>query len=460
MAAATCEVCFPLFLVLLLWVELKTKKQEEEAHTSMDNYEKGPTLGEGTFGRVFRATNRRTGRLVAIKKIRMGKAKEGVNVTAIREIKFLKELQHKNVIELIEVFPHKRNLYLVYEYMTSDLEAIIKDKANVRLKTGDIKAYMQAILEGLAACHRYWIMHRDVKPNNILLGPGGEVKLADFGAGRIFGSPNDRKFTTQVFARWYRAPELLFDSQRYSSAVDMWAVGCVFAELMLRRPWLPGNNDLEQLSLIFDALGTPTEEQWPGMKALPTASQVVFKPIPAPSAVSLRQLFRCDADAIDLLQHFLCFDPSRRITAEEALKHEYFQNSPKPTVCRDLPRPAVPLGGEQSQGGGAGGIGLSEMDGSQNGVNENFLEGIRRSSFPPESSKQSQEQATGDVRMSLPADVKMQENEQTPAGANGHDFGKRDSMEVERPQLGSADKAYLRKRKLDMDKAFLEAAND
>ena len=102
MAAATCEVCFPLFLVLLLWVELKTKKQEEEAHTSMDNYEKGPTLGEGTFGRVFRATNRRTGRLVAIKKIRMGKAKEGVNVTAIREIKFLKELQHKNVIELIE----------------------------------------------------------------------------------------------------------------------------------------------------------------------------------------------------------------------------------------------------------------------------------------------------------------------------------------------------------------------
>ncbi|QDZ17652.1 CDK activating kinase [Chloropicon primus] len=439
----------------------------------MENYEKGPTLGEGTFGRVFRAKDRRTGRLVAIKKIRMGKAKEGVNVTAIREIKFLKELQHKNVIELIDVFPHKRNLYLVYEYMTSDLEAIIKDKANIRLKLGDIKAYMQAILEGLAACHRYWIMHRDVKPNNILLGPEGQIKLADFGAGRIFGSPNDRKFTTQVFARWYRAPELLFDSQRYSSAVDMWAVGCVFAELMLRRPWLPGNNDLEQLSLIFDALGTPTEEQWPGMKSLPTASQVVFKPIAPPSAASLRQLFRCDADAVDLLQQLLCFDPSRRISAEHALKHPYFKSNPRATKYADLPKPTVPFGEERT----AANQGLGEqVEGSKgeggeyngDGLGKNFLEGIRRSSFPPAASDQmqrdqTQKESTSGMRMSLPADVKIQENQQTPnILKNGHDdeFGKRDSMELERPQLGSADKAYLRKRKLDMDQAFLEASND
>mgnify|MGYP003304809339 CR=1 FL=1 len=148
---------------------------------AMEHYEKGPTLGEGTFGRVFAATDKRTGRRVAIKKIRMGKAKEGVNVTAIREIKFLRELQHENVIELIDVFPHKRNLYLVYEYMTSDLEAVIKDKANLRLREADVKAYMRAILQGLAACHGHWIMHRDVKPNNILLGPSGQVKLADFG---------------------------------------------------------------------------------------------------------------------------------------------------------------------------------------------------------------------------------------------------------------------------------------
>ena len=429
---------------------------------AMENYEKGPTLGEGTFGRVFRAKDKRTGRLVAIKKIRMGKAKEGVNVTAIREIKFLKELQHKNVIELIDVFPHKRNLYLVYEYMTSDLEAIIKDKANIRLKSADIKAYMQAILEGLAACHRYWIMHRDVKPNNILLGPEGQVKLADFGAGRVFGSPNDRKFTTQVFARWYRAPELLFDSQVYSSAVDMWAAGCVFAELMLRRPWLPGNNDLEQLSLIFDALGTPTEEQWPGMKSLPTASQVIFKPIAAPTSVSLRQLFRCDADAIDLLQQFLCFDPSRRITAEQALKHEYFRNSPKPTSFGDLPKPTVPFGEQAGERGGDGaGMADTDPNGGENGkggVTESFLEGIRRSSFPPVASQQDQGKPSTEARMSLPADVKMQENQRTPQISNG--FGKRDSMDVERPQIGSADKAYLRKRKLDMDKAFLDASND
>ena len=348
--------------------------------------------------------------------------------------------------------------------MTSDLEAIIKDKANIRLKTGDIKAYMQAILEGLAACHRHWIMHRDVKPNNILLGPQGQVKLADFGAGRIFGSPNDRKFTTQVFARWYRAPELLFDSQRYSSAVDMWAVGCVFAELMLRRPWLPGNNDLEQLSMIFDALGTPTEEQWPGMKSLPTASQVVFKPIAAPSAVSLRQLFKCDADALDLLQHFLCFDPSRRITAEEALKHQYFKNDPQPTANSKLPKPSAL---NSSAGGQLSGDTNrpKEMEGTQgdtnNGINGNFLEGIRRSSFPPDANKQQvQEHSKQPMSAMRAADIKNQNRDEQTPNTNGHTFGKRDSMEVERPKLDSADKAYLRKRKLDMDKAFLEASNE
>ena len=427
----------------------------------MEHYEKGPTLGEGTFGRVFAATDKRTGRRVAIKKIRMGKAKEGVNVTAIREIKFLRELQHENVIELIDVFPHKRNLYLVYEYMTSDLEAVIKDKANLRLREGDVKAYMRAILQGLAACHGHWIMHRDVKPNNILLGPSGQVKLADFGAGRVFGSPNDKKFTTQVFARWYRAPELLFDSQLYSSAVDMWAVGCVFAELMLRRPWLPGNNDLEQLSLIFEALGTPTEEQWPGMKSLPTASQVVFKPIASPTAASLRQLFRCGADAVDLLQQLLCFDPSRRMSAEQALRHEYFGNEPAATPWADLPRPAVPFG-EEGSSRPQGGAREAAEAGAGAGNNGHLLQGVRRSSFPPEGD--CARDATGvkasasEVRMSLPAEMKMGENERTPVlGGNGH----RDSLEAgERPQLGSADKNYLRKRKLDMDRAFELASND
>ena len=447
----------------------------------MEHYEKGPTLGEGTFGRVFKAKDLRSGRLVAIKKIRMGNAKEGVNVTALREIKFLKELKHPNVIELVDVFPHKRNLNVVYEYMTSDLEAIIRDKAT-RLRTGDVKAYMQLILRGVAACHRYWIIHRDIKPNNILLSPTGQVKLADFGAGRIFGSPNDRKFTTQVFARWYRAPELLFDSERYTSAVDLWAVGCVFAELMLRKPWLPANNDLQQLTMIFEALGTPTEEQWPGMKALPTASQMAFKPMPAPTQASLRQTFRCDADAADLLQRLLCYDPSRRITAMDALEHPYFHNSVPPTDAAHLPRPPAfvkdegegegPLEPPTFAEGTAGeGEGANAGKGSGEGKASKVVvpEAKRRCSFPPER----RPQEGGDLFKRWSASALRPAGPQaggpaahgpsvgeTPiTGGRDHVYDKRESMEVERPHLGSADKNYLRKRKLDMDMAFQEASN-
>ena len=181
----------------------------------------------------------------------------------LREIMLLQELQHENVIELIDVFPHKRNLYLVYEYMTSDLEAVIKDKANLRLREADVKAYMRAILQGLAACHGHWIMHRDVKPNNILLGPSGQVKLADFGAGRVFGSPNDKKFTTQVFARWYRAPEVLLRATNYSSPIDVFAMGCIMAELMTLRPLFPGSSEADQIYKICSVLGSPTMRTWP-----------------------------------------------------------------------------------------------------------------------------------------------------------------------------------------------------
>jgi cyclin-dependent kinase 7 len=168
----------------------------EQPKKVADRYLKREVLGQGTYGVVFKATDTKNGETVAIKKIRLGKEKEGVNVTALREIKLLKELKHPHIIELIDAFPHKENLHIVFEFMETDLEAVIRDR-NLYLSPGDVKSYLQMILKGLEYCHGKWVLHRDMKPNNLLIGPNGQLKLADFGLARIFGSPG-RKFTHQV----------------------------------------------------------------------------------------------------------------------------------------------------------------------------------------------------------------------------------------------------------------------
>ncbi|KAH7549377.1 hypothetical protein ACOSP7_025873 [Xanthoceras sorbifolium] len=299
-----------------------------------DRYLKREVLGEGTYGVVYKAIDTKTGQTVAIKKIRLGKQKEGVNFTALREIKLLKELKDPNIIELIDAFPHKGNLHLVFEFMETDLETVIRN-TNIFLSPADIKSYMQMTLKGLAFCHKKWVLHRDMKPNNLLIGPHGQLKLADFGLARIFGSP-DRKFTHQVFARWYRAPELLFGAKQYGAGVDVWAAGCIFAELLNRRPFLQGTSDIDQLGKIFAALGTATASQWPDLAYLP--DYVEYQYVAAPP---LRSLFpTASDDALDLLSKMLTYDPKARITAQQALEHRYFSSAPLPTEPDKLPRPA------------------------------------------------------------------------------------------------------------------------
>ena len=317
-------------------------------------YLKGAVLGEGTFGVVTKAEDTLTRKAVAIKKIRLGKYKEGVNFTAIREIKLLQELRHPHVIELVDVFPHKRNLHLVFECCESDLEAVVKDKF-LPLGVPEIKSYVQMTLKAVAYCHSCWVLHRDLKPNNLLIAPNGALKLADFGLARVFGSPN-RRFTHQVFARWYRAPELLLGSKIYGPGVDLWAVGCIFAELMLRRPFVPGSSDIDQLGRIYQQLGTPTEETWPGHKNLPDYME--FSRVPPPP---LRDAFpSAPPEALDLLAKLTAFDPNRRVTAEEALKHPYFAAPPLATPFPELPRPTHTFG----EGGGGGGGGRGGDGGS------------------------------------------------------------------------------------------------
>ncbi|KAH7533332.1 hypothetical protein FEM48_Zijuj04G0119700 [Ziziphus jujuba var. spinosa] len=296
-------------------------------------YLKREILGEGTYGVVYKAINKETGQTVAIKKIRLGKQKEGVNFTALREIKLLRELKDPNIIELIDAYPHKGNLHLVFEFMETDLEAVIRDR-NLFLSPADIKSYLQMTLKGLSYCHKKWVLHRDMKPNNLLIGPNGQLKLADFGLARLFGSP-DRRFTHQVFARWYRAPELLFGTKQYGSGVDVWAAACIFAELLLRRPFLQGSSDIDQLGKVFAAFGTPTASQWPDMVYLP--DYVEYQYVPAPP---LRSLFpMASDDAIDLIAKMFTYDPKARISVLQALEHRYFSSAPLPTIPNKLPRP-------------------------------------------------------------------------------------------------------------------------
>ncbi|KAF5276499.1 hypothetical protein FQA39_LY06568, partial [Lamprigera yunnana] len=176
------------------------------------------------------------------------------------------------------------NVSLVFDFMDTDLEVIIKDNMII-LTTANIKSYMIQTLQGLEYLHLNWILHRDLKPNNLLVNQNGVLKIADFGLAKLYGSPN-RINTHQVVTRWYRSPELLFGAKQYSVGVDMWAVGCILAELMLRLPFLPGESDLDQLTKIFQVFGNPTEQNWPGAKTL--SDYVEFKPYPP---MSLKNIF-------------------------------------------------------------------------------------------------------------------------------------------------------------------------
>ncbi|XP_055844792.1 cyclin-dependent kinase 7 [Episyrphus balteatus] len=302
----------------------------------LQRYEKIDFLGEGQFATVYKARDIHTDDIVAVKKIKIGsreEAQDGINRTALREIKLLHELQHENVIGLVDVFGHKSNVSLVFDFMDTDLEIIIKDPKIV-LTQGNIKAYMIMTLQGLEYLHMNWILHRDLKPNNLLVNSKGVLKIGDFGLAKFFGSPS-RIYTHQVVTRWYRAPELLFGARQYGTGIDIWAVGCILAELLLRVPFLPGDSDLDQLTKIFQAMGTPNEENWPNVKLLPDFMQ--FKVFPG---TPLQHIFTAAPDdLIELAEKLLALCPSNRCTCSEALDMKYFSTKPAPSLGSKLPLP-------------------------------------------------------------------------------------------------------------------------
>jgi len=309
----------------------------DETKDRSKRYKKISFLGEGQFATVYKAEDtENNGRIVAVKKIKLGhrsEAKDGINRTALREIKLLQELSHPNIIALLDVFGHRSSISLVCDFMETDLEVIIQDTSMV-LSPAHIKSVMLMTIQGVEYLHDNWILHRDLKPNNLLLDSEGIVKLADFGLAKTYGSPN-RVYTNQVVTRWYRSPELLFGAKNYGAGIDMWAIGCILAELLLRVPFLPGESDLGQLTKIFETLGTPTDDDWPGMKEL--SDYVEFKKFPR---IPFPDIFSAAGDdLLDLLNKLFLYDPVKRIGATQSLKHSYFSNRPAPTPAHLLPQP-------------------------------------------------------------------------------------------------------------------------
>eukprot|EP00898_Chlorokybus_atmophyticus_P008723 jgi/Chlat1/8852/Chrsp91S08186 len=316
---------------------------------SVDVFEKLEQIGEGTYGQVYMAREKATGDIVALKKVRMDNEKEGFPITAIREIKILKSLQHENVIRLKEIVTGSSSdkkegdklkekgvsIYMVFEYMDHDLTGLA-DRPDMRFSVPQIKCYLKQLLTGLHYCHKNNVLHRDIKGSNLLINNQGVLKLADFGLARPYATDGANPLTNRVITLWYRPPELLLGATKYGPAVDLWSVGCIFAELVLGRPLLPGKNEMEQLNKIFQLCGSPTEENWPGVSKLPWYH--MFKP-ERPFKRRIREEFaNCGHEVVILIDKLLCLNPDKRISALEALGADYFWHDPMPCDPHIVPQ--------------------------------------------------------------------------------------------------------------------------
>ncbi|KAI9727052.1 MAG: Cyclin-dependent kinase catalytic subunit [Cirrosporium novae-zelandiae] len=307
----------------------------------MENYQKIEKVGEGTYGVVYKARDlTHPTRIVALKKIRLEAEDEGVPSTAIREISLLKEMNDPNIVRLLNiVHADGHKLYLVCEFLDLDLKKYMEalpvseggrgkalpDGSELgRLGLGDamVKRFMSQLVEGVRYCHAHRVLHRDLKPQNLLIDREGNLKLADFGLARAFGVPL-RTYTHEVVTLWYRAPEILLGGRQYSTGVDMWSVGAIFAEMCTRKPLFPGDSEIDEIFKIFRLLGTPGEDSWPGVTSFPD-----FKAsFPKWSRQESRTLVPgLEESGLDLLERMLVYDPARRLSAKEACMHPYFED--------------------------------------------------------------------------------------------------------------------------------------
>jgi len=295
---------------------------ENPAQPEPNRFEPIEILGHGAYGRVYKARDTHTGTFIAMKKMNIDLEREGVPTTTLREVALLKELNHPNIVRLHDVIVTEKKLYLIFEFLERDLR---KTLDNCVLSSEQVKKIMQQILQALLFCHSRRFMHRDLKPENILVDEEFNIKIADFGLARAYQIPG-KPYTNEVQTLWYRAPEILLGCSQYSVSIDVWSVGCIFAELVRGCALFREQNPWNQMMKIFEVLGTPSENEWEGVTRLRNFPSAVAKS----EGIPLEQTFQgLEQSAIDLLRQMLTINPNNRISARAALNHPYFTGPTK-----------------------------------------------------------------------------------------------------------------------------------
>ncbi|XP_032925995.1 cyclin-dependent kinase 10-like isoform X1 [Catharus ustulatus] len=328
---------------------------------SVKEFEKLNRIGEGTYGIVYRARDTLTDETVALKKVRMDNEKDGMPISSLREITLLLELQHPNIVELKEVVVgnHLESIFLVMGYCEQDLASLLENM-QTPFSEAQVKCIILQVLKGLQYLHENYIIHRDLKVSNLLMTDKGCVKIADFGLARTYGMP-PKPMTPKVVTLWYRAPELLLGMTTQTTSIDMWAAGCILAELLAHKPLLPGTSEIHQIDLIVQLLGTPNENIWPvsslplfpvlspwlfpwplltlcfpqGFSKLPLATQYTLRKQPYNN---LKHRFPWLSEAgLRLLNFLFMYDPKKRATAKDCLESSYFKEKPLPCEPELMP---------------------------------------------------------------------------------------------------------------------------
>ena len=312
----------------------------------MDRYKVTKQLGDGTYGEVLKAANRQTGEVVAIKRMKR-KYYSWDECMALQEVKSLRKMKHPNIVKLKEVIREQDILYFVFEFLDQNLYEVSKGRQKF-FPENTVRNYIFQVLQGLGYMHKHGYFHRDIKPENILVS-GDVAKVADFGLAKAIKARPPH--TDYVSTRWYRAPEVLLRSPNYNAPIDIWAVGCMMAELVMLRPLFPGASESDELHRITAVLGTPTPEGW--KEGLRQAASINYRFPKLPACPLQRLMPHASAEALKVMQDMMLWDPAKRPTCAGSIQYPFFR------VGLDVPAPSA---SGEPQAAALGSLGGSTTD--------------------------------------------------------------------------------------------------